>query len=188
RGRDGRLIAAQPISFGAIVERWPLATEHAAYFHLPGLPGTAEDYYGLGLSVHSTAGPLSGRVARGRGGTAPVHSLLEEICFDIAWVIPLFMLLALAVAVLAIRGALRPIRQVSEVAASIGPGTTAVRLPQMDLPSEIVPLVAAVNRALDRLEQGFTVQRQFTANAAHELRTPLAIITAPLQTMEAPAR
>jgi signal transduction histidine kinase len=184
RDRDGRLIAAQPASFGAIAERWPLATEHAAYFHLPGLPGTAEDYYGLGLSVHSAAGPLSVWVARARGSTALVHSMLEEFVFDVAWVIPLFMLLALAIAVLAIRGALRPIRQVSEVAASIGPGTAAVRLPQSDLPSEIVPLVAAVNRALDRLEQGFTVQRQFTANAAHELRTPLAIVTGALETMQ----
>jgi signal transduction histidine kinase len=184
RDRDGRLVAAMPDAFGALAERWPATTEHAGYFHLPGIAGRTQDYYGLGVTVDSAAGPLSIWVARAAGATALVHSMLEEFVFDIAWVIPLFMLLALAIAILAIRGALRPIRQVSEIAASIGPSTTSVRLPQADLPSEIMPLVSAVNRALGRLEQGFAVQRQFTASAAHELRTPLAIITGALDNME----
>lgn len=184
RQANGRIVAASPEAFGQMVQRWAATGEDAAYLRFSGLPG-GQEYYGLGLAVDSAAGPLSIWVARAAGATALVHSFLEEFVFDIAWVIPLFLLLALAVAVLAIRGTLKPLRDVSEVASSIGPASTSVRLPTAGVPSEIVPLVGAVNRALDRLEQGFVVQRQFTANAAHELRTPLAIVTAALDGLNA---
>lgn len=184
RTRDGRIVAAKPETFGSLIERWPAPTDDPSYFHLAGIEGNAQDYYGLGIMLDSAAGPLSIWVARAAGANAFVHSLLREFIVDIAWVIPLFMLLVLAVAVLAIRSTVKPIREVSDIATAIGPASTSVRLPTEHLPSEIVPLVTAVNRALERLEQGFAVQRQFTANAAHELRTPLAIVTGALETME----
>jgi signal transduction histidine kinase len=98
--------------------------------------------------------------------------------------VPLFVGIALLLAAYSVRRSLRPLRTASARASDIGPGSIAIRLPETDVPSEALPLVLAVNRALDRLEQGFNVQRRFTADAAHELRTPLTIITARLETFE----
>ena len=123
-------------------------------------------------------------VARPSDADALAYALLWAFVRQIAWIIPLFAAAMLAIAVLSIRRALRPIRAISEQAANISPVATGVRLSSSHLPSEIEPLVDAVNRALERLEEGFAIQRQFTANAAHELRTPLAILTAGLESLE----
>jgi signal transduction histidine kinase len=127
---------------------------------------------------------LSISVARAGSGELLVSSLLQEFMLDIAWMVPLLVVVTLVIGVLVIRSGLKPVRDLSNTAASIGPSNTSMRLTDKGLPSEIGPLVTAFNRALDRLAVGFTVQRQFTANAAHELRTPLAIITAALDAMD----
>jgi signal transduction histidine kinase len=182
RDAGGQLLAASPVEFGAQVSKWPHAKEDPSYFHLADL-GTRE-YYGLGVELASAAGPLSISVARAAGANVLVSTLLREFVFDVAWVIPLLMLATLGIGVLVVRSGLQPVRDISRVAAGIGPDTTSVRLTSDDLPAEIKPLVDAFNHALDRLERGFVVQRQFTANAAHELRTPLAIVTAALEAMQ----
>jgi two-component system, OmpR family, sensor histidine kinase TctE len=146
--------------------------------HAPG------GYDGLSIRVETIAGPLAVSVGRSSANAAAAYSLLRKFIHDTIWAVSLLVLAALAIGTLAIRGGLKPVRELSDMAATIAPHRMSVRLPDEGLPSEIAPLVRAVNRALDRVEQGFNVQRQFTANAAHELRTPLAIITAAVDELE----
>ena len=182
RDASGWLVAASPTEFGDRVSKWPLAKDDPSYFRLSNLGST--DYYGLSIELASPAGPVSVSVARATDANAIVRSLLREFVFDAAWVSPLLMAATLGIGILVIRRGFRPVMEISRMAAAIGPNAPSVRLPRENLPAELEPLVDAVNLAFDRLEDGFAVQRQFTANAAHELRTPLAIVTGTLDTME----
>lgn len=117
-------------------------------------------------------------------GDVPLaHAIVEEFVADIAWVIPLVMVATMAAGILAIRRGLQPLRGLASEALTIGPGSLDRRLTLEGLPQELESLVASVNLSLDRLEKGFIAQRRFTADAAHQLRTPLSVVTARLETM-----
>jgi signal transduction histidine kinase len=105
-----------------------------------------------------------------------IDDIVADFFLRVGWVTLPILLLLLAISIGIFHRALRPVLQASRQAQNIDPMHTDVRLPVTDIPSEIRPLVLAVNQALDRLEQGFIVQREFTADAAHELRTPLTIL------------
>jgi two-component system sensor histidine kinase TctE len=184
RAGDGRLVAASEPELADMIAQSSTPGTAPHPLRLEEFGATGQDYYGLVVSVASPAGPLTVLVARASDADALAQALLQEFVGEVAWVIPLFAAATLAVGVWSIRRGLGPVRLASERAASITPDRSGVRLPVEALPAELTPLAAAVNHALDRLEQAFAVQRQFTANAAHELRTPLAILTAGLEALE----
>jgi signal transduction histidine kinase len=183
RDANGRMIAAAPPRFGELVAGWPSTPSEPVRFdvRLDTEPG---DFDGLSINRDTAAGLVSVSVGRSSAGASALYSLMRKFIHDTMWAVSTLVLAALVVGILGVRSGLKPVRNISEMAAAIGPHAMSVRLPDKGLPTEISPLVTAVNRALDRVEQGFTIQRQFTANAAHELRTPLAIITAALEEIE----
>ena len=71
---------------------------------------------------------------------------------------------------------LRRLKGISAAAARIDPANLQARLAVENVPKEIVPLIESFNQALERLEAGFRIQQEFLATAAHELKTPLALI------------
>lgn len=140
-----------------------------------------------GASIRKTIGGQTVWIQTGED-LANRDVLTDDIVADfyknVGW-ITLPILLVLLIADIAIfRRALRPLRQASEIASHIGPTRTSLRLPTDEIPREVRPLVLAVNQALDRLEEGFRIQRDFTADAAHELRTPLSILRTRLDLLE----
>jgi signal transduction histidine kinase len=86
----------------------------------------------------------------------------------------------------AVRHGLAPLRAVSLDAARINMDSLDQRLAIDRLPTEVAPLVAAMNSALARLDASAKRWRRYTANTAHELRTPLAIMRARLEDVEEP--
>lgn len=72
------------------------------------------------------------------------------------------------------RNGLRPLREMTQVAASVSARSLTERLPDARLPAELRPLVQAFNGMLDRLEDAFVRLSNFSADIAHELRTPLS--------------
>ena len=87
-------------------------------------------------------------------------------------------------AYITLRHALKPLQGISEAAAAISPRSLHARLQTEVVPAEISPLVDSFNRALERLDQGYRVQKEFLGNAAHELKTPLALIRAQIELMD----
>lgn len=84
-------------------------------------------------------------------------------------------------AYIALRYALKPLHDISKAAAAISPRSLHARLQTETMPAEISPLVASFNQVLERLQRGYRLQQEFLANAAHELKTPLALIRAQIE-------
>jgi signal transduction histidine kinase len=95
---------------------------------------------------------------------------------SLASVVLLSMVLAIVM-----RRTLVPLREASLAAARIEPRNLGARLSTERMPAELQPLIDAFNQALERLEKGYRVQQEFLAGAAHELKTPLALIRAQIE-------
>jgi len=81
-----------------------------------------------------------------------------------------------------LRRVLKPLREASDAAARIEPRNFSARIVIRHAPVEFSPVIEAFNLALDRLENGYRVQQAFLEATAHELKTPLALLRAQIET------
>ncbi|HJV72252.1 ATP-binding protein [Ideonella sp.] len=106
------------------------------------------------------------------------RALLRGLLLPLALVLPAVALVAWAV----VRAGLAPLRRLGALlaerpASALGP----LALPGGPPAREMVPLLAALNQLFDRIAELLEAERRFTADAAHELRTPIAAIRAQAQ-------
>ena len=114
------------------------------------------------------------------------RAAIDEFITDGGWLEILFLFVLLGVSVWIVKRSIAPLTRISQLAETIGPSNANIRLPVDNVPLEILPLVRSMNSALDHLEEGLQHQREFNANAAHQLRTPLAVLLANMDTLKDP--
>ncbi len=98
--------------------------------------------------------------------------------------VPILLILTLITLVatpLIIRRAFAGLSVIADEAGRININRRGYRLPANDIPFEVVPFVGAVNGALQRLDEGYERHQRFIIDAAHELRTPIAILQAKVE-------
>jgi heavy metal sensor kinase len=89
---------------------------------------------------------------------------------------PLVLLLAGSAGYFMSRKALSPVAAITAEAQRISDKNLSNRLPALETRDELAAMSATLNQMLDRIEAGYRSIREFTANAAHELRTPVSLI------------
>jgi len=131
-----------------------------------------EDKEGAELVERPATGqPMTLVVARSTAGIDATLGRLRALLLIIG---PLTVLLSVGVLYCTIRGGLRPLDDIAGQIRGLGETDLSVRIDGSNAPAEIQPVVERLNDLLARLEDAFQRERAFSADIAHELRTPLA--------------
>lgn len=121
-----------------------------------------------------------------RTETSERYAIRYEMIGQLMWslFIPalLFIPMIILVIWIGVRKSLKPLIQVSNTVDERRPDDLTP-IPFDGIPSETLPLIQALNRLFSRIEESFRHEREFTDNAAHELRTPLAAMKTQTQVL-----
>jgi signal transduction histidine kinase len=113
-----------------------------------------------------------------------MHQHLVELGVSVAGVGLLLLFIVSAVAAWGVRRGLEPLRELASQAGAISVLNWEFRPPaEASMAKELAPLAGAIETVLERLQESFRQQRDFTSDAAHELKTSVAIVKSTLQTL-----
>lgn len=104
------------------------------------------------------------------------YVLLRKFRRDLIFLTPAVLLMAALAGHVLSRKALRPVAAIAKEARRINDRNLGTRLPVANTHDELSHLSETLNQMLERIEVAFRSVRSFTANASHELRTPISLI------------
>jgi two-component system heavy metal sensor histidine kinase CusS len=135
---------------------------------------TGGKFFALIATVEEAGGQsYTMQVAQDRSGD---EAFVKEFGALLAVVLALGILASAVIAITVTKRGLRPLAEMTRSLKGFGPKHLHERIPPDGWPRELRPLALAFDEMFDRLEDSFTRLSQFSADLAHELRTPIANI------------
>ncbi|RKE39260.1 two-component system heavy metal sensor histidine kinase CusS [Paraburkholderia sp. BL23I1N1] len=158
------------------------ALQAGAENRIPTLADVRQTLLPDGVPVHWTIATVKAREDGSEVEVIAAHPMTQEVRMLAAYrnrivlATLIGMLAATLLAYYVLRRAFRPVREIATRAAQISPASLSVRLDSEAAPVELRQLTHAFNAMLDRLADGYQRLSQFSADLAHEIRTPVGAL------------